>query len=411
VTMYGVVLIIVLIITGGVIAFIGDRLGTKIGKKRLSIFGLRPRHTSILITILTGICITTLTFGIMAAVSENVRTALFGMEKLNQTMQQTKSSLQTATAELAAADIEKKKTNEALEKAQSDVSELENKQADLTARNTALEDGNKLLEVAKNDLTQRNDELAVINGGLNQKNAALAVDNNQLGETNTKLTTDNKELERRTSDLRNGMRIMREGDIIYRAGEILSSGVLRGGQKEKDVKADMTGLVQLANRDVAQRLGANTEDSDIWVYPPEYDQAVARITASKQDMVVRIVAAGNLIRGESIRTSLQLYPNRSIYKDDEFIIARPFTMTGNKEGEAEQAVVSFLKDVNTAAVQKGILADPIRGSVGVLDGVQFYSLVQALTPARGNVLISAYAKGDTDAQGPLRLVLRAEGIK
>ena len=91
--MYGIVLIIVLIITGGVIAFIGDRLGTKIGKKRLSVFGLRPRHTSILITILTGICITTLTFGIMAAVSENVRTALFGMEKLNQTMQQTKSSL------------------------------------------------------------------------------------------------------------------------------------------------------------------------------------------------------------------------------------------------------------------------------------------------------------------------------
>jgi uncharacterized protein (DUF3084 family) len=409
--MYGVVLIIVLIITGGVIAFIGDRLGTKIGKKRLSIFGLRPRHTSILITILTGICITTLTFGIMAAVSENVRTALFGMEKLNQTMQQTKSSLQTATAELAAADTEKKKTNEALRNAQSEVSELENKQSELTARNTALEDGNKLLEAAKNDLTQRNDELAVINGGLNQKNEALAVDNNQLGETNTKLTTDNKELEQRTSDLRKGMQIMREGDIVYRAGEILSSGVLRGGQKEKDVKADMASLVQLANRDVAQRLGANTEDSDIWVYPPEYDQAVARITASKQDMVVRIVAAGNLIRGESIRTSLQLYPNRSIYKADEFIIARPFTLTGNKEGEAEQAVVSFLKDVNTAAVQKGILADPIRGSVGVLDGVQFYSLVQALTPARGNILISAYAKGDTDAQGPLRLVLRAEGIK
>ncbi|MBQ1511635.1 MAG: DUF3084 domain-containing protein, partial [Selenomonadaceae bacterium] len=37
--MYGVLLIVVLIITGGVIAFIGDRLGTKIGKKRLSIFG------------------------------------------------------------------------------------------------------------------------------------------------------------------------------------------------------------------------------------------------------------------------------------------------------------------------------------------------------------------------------------
>jgi uncharacterized protein (DUF3084 family) len=409
--MYGIVLIIVLIITGGVIAFIGDRLGTKIGKKRLSVFGLRPRHTSILITILTGICITTLTFGIMAAVSENVRTALFGMEKLNQTMQQTKSSLQTATAELAAADIEKKKTNEALKKAQNDVSDLEDKQSKLTALNTTLEDGNKLLEAAKNELTQRNDALAVANSGLNQKNTALTIDNSQLSETNTKLGADNTELEKRTRELRKGMQIMREGDIIYRAGEILSSGVLRGNQKEKDVKADIGSLIQLANRDVAQRLGANTEDSDIWVYPPEYDQAVTRIAGSKQDMVVRIVAAGNLIRGESIRTSLQLYPNSIIYRDNEFIIARPFTLTGNKQGEAEDAVVSFLKDVNTAAVQKGILADPIRGSVGILDGAQFYSLVQALTPAQGNILISAYAKGDTDAQGPLRLVLKAEVVK
>ena len=77
--MYGVFLILVLIVTGGAIAFIGDRLGSKIGKKRLSVLGLRPRHTSILITILTGICITTLTFGVMAAASENVRTALFGL--------------------------------------------------------------------------------------------------------------------------------------------------------------------------------------------------------------------------------------------------------------------------------------------------------------------------------------------
>ena len=68
--MYGVLLIAVLIITGGAIAFIGDRLGTKIGKKRLSIFGLRPRHTSIVITIFTGICITTLTFGVMAGIRE-----------------------------------------------------------------------------------------------------------------------------------------------------------------------------------------------------------------------------------------------------------------------------------------------------------------------------------------------------
>ena len=91
--MYGVVLIFVLIITGGAIAFIGDRLGTKVGKKKMSIFGLRPRHTSILVTIVTGVMITTTTLGVMSIMSENVRTALFGMEKLNRSMQQAKTEL------------------------------------------------------------------------------------------------------------------------------------------------------------------------------------------------------------------------------------------------------------------------------------------------------------------------------
>ena len=33
--MYGITLILVLAVVGGVIAFIGDRLGTRIGKRRL----------------------------------------------------------------------------------------------------------------------------------------------------------------------------------------------------------------------------------------------------------------------------------------------------------------------------------------------------------------------------------------
>ena len=90
--MYGVTLILVLAVVGGVIAFIGDRLGTRIGKKKLSIFGLRPRHTAVIVTIFTGICITTVTFGIMAAVSENVRTALFGMDRLNAMIADTRAA-------------------------------------------------------------------------------------------------------------------------------------------------------------------------------------------------------------------------------------------------------------------------------------------------------------------------------
>ena len=88
--MQGIYLIAVMVIVGGVIAFVGDKIGTKIGKKRLSMFGLRPRHTSMIVTVITGSLITGLSIGTMAFVSKDVRTALFGMEELNAVMAATK---------------------------------------------------------------------------------------------------------------------------------------------------------------------------------------------------------------------------------------------------------------------------------------------------------------------------------
>ncbi|HBS58399.1 MAG TPA: DUF3084 domain-containing protein, partial [Firmicutes bacterium] len=43
--MFGISLIAVLAVMGGMIAYIGDKIGTKVGKRKLSVFGLRPKHT------------------------------------------------------------------------------------------------------------------------------------------------------------------------------------------------------------------------------------------------------------------------------------------------------------------------------------------------------------------------------
>jgi uncharacterized protein (DUF3084 family) len=236
-------------------------------------------------------------------------------------------------------------------------------------------------------------------------------DNEALAVSNEKLAGDKKALEKQSDELRNGIRIMRQGDIVYRAGEVIASGVIRGSRESKDVQADMETLTQLANRNVLQRLGQNAADKEVWIYQPEYEKAVETIAASPQDMVVRIVAAGNLVRGEPVRAVLQLYKNSIIYQRNEFIIARPFKLSGQGSAEAEQVVMSFLQDVNEAAAARGILPDPIRGSVGVMEGSQFYDIVQTISPMDGTILLSAYARGDTDALGPLRLNLRVETEK
>src|ERR1700722_5419024 len=43
-----------MVILGGFISYYGDLQGRRWGKKRVSWFGLRPKHTAILITSLTG---------------------------------------------------------------------------------------------------------------------------------------------------------------------------------------------------------------------------------------------------------------------------------------------------------------------------------------------------------------------
>ena len=399
--MSGILLIAVLVITGGAIAFIGDRLGTKIGKKRLSIFGLRPRHTSIIITIFTGIVITTLTFGVMAAASENVRTALFGLEELNRTMQETKNNLLHTQADLDAAKSEQEHTDAALQQSKADVARLNEQQKALEAEAALLQAGIAELEGAKAELTARNEELF----GNNQK---LLADNTNLTADNENLVADNKTLEERTRQLRAGLITVREGDIVFRAGEIIASGVIRGGRSNEEVAADMEMLAALANRNVSARFGSDRSDEDIWIYRPEYEAAVETIAKSKQDIVVRIAAASNLVRGEEVRTTLELYPNSIIYRDKEFIIARPYELGLADDSEAEQTVMNFLKDVNFAATSKGILPDPLRGTVGVMEGAQFYDVVAKLKGQRGPVILLAYANGDTDASGPLRLKIEVE---
>jgi uncharacterized protein (DUF3084 family) len=76
--------VLVLLLVSAIIAYLGDVLGTQVGKKRLSLFGLRPRVTAVVVSISTGMIITLLTLMTAALLSDNVKIALFSVEQLNE---------------------------------------------------------------------------------------------------------------------------------------------------------------------------------------------------------------------------------------------------------------------------------------------------------------------------------------
>ncbi len=86
-------LIIALLVLGGILSTLGDALGSRIGKARLSIFKLRPRRTAVLITIFTGSLISAISIGFVLLVSRQLRVGLFELEDLQNQLKESRQLL------------------------------------------------------------------------------------------------------------------------------------------------------------------------------------------------------------------------------------------------------------------------------------------------------------------------------
>lgn len=89
----GLIVIPLLILVSGAVAYVGNLVGRATGRRRLTIFGLRPRSTAQIITIVTGMLITILTVASVLLVSQDARTGLFRLNAL-------RDQIETAEARL-----------------------------------------------------------------------------------------------------------------------------------------------------------------------------------------------------------------------------------------------------------------------------------------------------------------------
>lgn len=101
----GYVLVPVLLVASGLIAYVGNAVGRRIGKQRLSLFGLRPRTTAQIVTVLTGILIHVFTMGTVLLVSRDTRVALFQLRETIGTLEARANALRQEIARLEQGEI------------------------------------------------------------------------------------------------------------------------------------------------------------------------------------------------------------------------------------------------------------------------------------------------------------------
>ncbi len=384
--MFGTKLILVLVIMGGAIAFLGDKLGSKIGKKKLTIFGLRPHYTSILMTIITGIMVAAVTMGLLMVSSSNVRTALFGMEKIRAeivTLNQDKGNI---AQELTVQKTKVKELDNQIKQSSVDLARANTQRSEAQAQVFELENR---YQAAQEKLSEAEKQVATIQSARDRLQAEVS------------------SLETATNKLREGLTAIREGNVVFRSGEILYAGVLKAGLPPAENQKQMDSFLALANGQILGRLGTKEDKQVLWVSKTAVKDALKALATGKGKIYVRVCAAGNILADELAVSRLEMVANNRIYTDNEEIIRQKINVKANSQ-EVELALLAFLQDVNKAAVAKGIVPDPLTGKVGAIDAKEMEAVSEAISKLGGKAEVIAKAKGDIDVSGPVLLQVMVE---
>ena len=76
--------VLFVMVLAGAVAYVGDRVGHQVGRKRLTLFGIRPRYTSTIIAIGPGMVIALVVTLVAIFASQEVKTAFFKLNSINQ---------------------------------------------------------------------------------------------------------------------------------------------------------------------------------------------------------------------------------------------------------------------------------------------------------------------------------------
>ncbi len=374
--MYSFILISTLIIISGLIAFVGDWMGLRVGKKRVTIFGLRPHYTAIFITIITGILIAIITVTILTISSNDVRTALFGMEAL-------KEKLANLSREVDIRNIQ-----------------LSSMQKDLDEKSAQLQEIEDKYQKLSSDIKEKTEQLEEL----------LSTRQELIKEKDT-LTQEIDELNATVKALYSGIAWIREGEVIFEADEQIALTIVQGGKPIEEVRKE---LIRFLNEtsDKVLAMGAKKDERTNQVFiisQKEFTDMVQSIYESDKEMVVRLLSFINVIKGEPIVAYFTFKENKLVFKIDEVIISEEI---GSSEvsGEVEKQLLSLLRKVNILAVERGIIPDPKSSFVGNISAVNLYDTVKTIVESGTKMQVSIISVYDTWSVGPLGVRMEAKPI-
>lgn len=456
----GFIWIAVIIILGGVIATVGDRIGTKVGKARLSLFKLRPRKTATLITILTGMIIAFSTLGVLLAFDKRLRDGIFEIGRVQRLLELRRQDLAESRKQLEATATAKAKVEQELTQARAEQKaqqiEAQKQQA---AAQKRLKEINQSLRAALTRQIQTQAQLNRTRGQLNRVSSqyeqaqaqlntvsqqaqklrqeiqqnqkelqALITQRNQL---KTRITQQDKEiakldreiqqrdrsiaqreallrdLEKEALILGRNLQVLRQGNVALLRGQVLAARVVRIVRPSAARQA-IEEILREANRNAIQQTQPGVEEITqrvVKISEKQVEQLIQQIDDGR-DYFVRILSANNYVVGESsVQVFADVALNQQVFKTGEVISrieANPATMTAR---EVRQRIDLLLEAAKFSAQRAGVLNENLLIADNRIQTlIRFFEQLQSYDRA---VELKAIAAQNIYTAGPMTVELLA----
>jgi uncharacterized protein (DUF3084 family) len=425
----GYLLVLAMLFLGGVIATVGDRIGTRVGKARLSLFNLRPRNTATLVTIMTGTLISAATFGFIFAADNRLGQAIFDYDRVLKRLGTAKTQLnETATqkdqvtADLALAQKDQAaakkllgETNQSLQVARAERSraladraraeaEITRIQATLTQTEGQLGMVSAQAVRLRSDIGQLQAERSQVSALREQELKARDAVIQQREDQLKGLESQQEFLALAIQRLQQEAKSYQEGNIAIQRNQVLASAVV--GRMESGVaRQAVDRLLQKANSVALQQIRPGSPDVQIvQITRGDVEQLINRIADGKE-YVVRIFAAENYVLGtlNPIQIFTDVVLNRPLLQKGQVIAATTLDPTQIQGDALQERIQLLIAAANFRARSLGVLTDSVQ-----INRVQnFLSFIEQLRALKQPVEVTVTAADITSTAGPLRVNLQA----
>jgi len=126
---------------------------------------------------------------------------------------------------------------------------------------------------------------------------------------------------------------------------------------------------------------------------------------TKKSIVVRLVCSSNTIVSEPVVANFQLFEDKLVFHKGEVVLKDQVDGT-QRENVIEQQLIGLLQKVNVIGIQKGMIPDPLRGTIGTIPAMEIYNTVQQIKKLNKEVEVTIVAVDDVNVSNSLKVKLQ-----